>query len=246
MSSAGTSREETQRVSAVRRRPGTCLRHHKSPRRQSCLKVRFSCRRLLNNRFDVGRESTAAAEANQPLLAGVDRLRKTTFFGLADRLLVSGYGRFCRSDTVSPKVQKCSTWSSPFSSSSPMANLKSLHIPRPTIDFSSTATADPTTPKTPADEGIEFFELALVDNKAPIRIYELSLDPDGGPNKDRAVWFLLTSRKLFLTPLSFHSVRAIASGDYTLCLARHNRRWNTRLQEWRFQNQLSTGWRSFL
>lgn len=68
-----------------------------------------------------------------------------------------------------------------------MANLKSLHIPRPSIDFTSLAPADPTTPKTPADEGIEFFEFASVDNKAPIRVYELPLDPDGGPNKDRAV-----------------------------------------------------------
>lgn len=68
-----------------------------------------------------------------------------------------------------------------------MANLKSLQIPRTPIDLSSTAAAEPTTPKTPADEGIEFFELASVDNKAPIRIYELPLDPDGGPNKDRTV-----------------------------------------------------------
>jgi len=68
-----------------------------------------------------------------------------------------------------------------------MANLKSLQIPRPPIDFSSALAAEPTTPKTPADEGIEFFEFASVDNKAPIRIYELPLDPDGGPNKDRAV-----------------------------------------------------------
>lgn len=68
-----------------------------------------------------------------------------------------------------------------------MANLKSLHIPRPPIDFSSAAAAEPTTPKTPADEGIEFFESATVDNKAPIRVYELPLDPDGGPNKDRSV-----------------------------------------------------------
>ena len=86
-----------------------------------------------------------------------------------------------------PKLQKCSTLGLPFSSSSSMANLKSLHIPRPPTDFSSTAAVDPTTPKTPADEGIEFFEFASVDNKAPIRVYELPLDPDGGPNKERAV-----------------------------------------------------------
>ena len=69
-----------------------------------------------------------------------------------------------------------------------MANLKSLYIPRPPIDLTSSAAVGPTTPKTPADEGIEFFEFASVDNKAPIRIYELPLDPDGGPNKDRTVW----------------------------------------------------------
>lgn len=67
-----------------------------------------------------------------------------------------------------------------------MANLTSLHIPRLPIDFTSPA-VDPAAPKTPADEGIEFFEFASVDNHAPIRVYELPLDPDGGPNKDRAV-----------------------------------------------------------
>ena len=41
------------------------------------------------------------------------------------------------------------------------------------------------TPKTPADEAIEFFESAQIDE--PIRVYELRLDPDGGPNKDRSV-----------------------------------------------------------
>jgi len=68
-----------------------------------------------------------------------------------------------------------------------MTNLKSLHIPRLPTDFGSTAAADPTTPKTPADEGIEFFEFASVDSKAPIRVYELPLDPDGGPDKEKAV-----------------------------------------------------------
>lgn len=92
-----------------------------------------------------------------------------------------------RSDTAnSQSEKKCSTWSSPFSSSS-MANLKSLRIPPPSIDLSSNVATEPTAPKTPADEGIEFFELSSVDSKAPIRIYELPLDPDGGPNKDRAV-----------------------------------------------------------
>jgi glycogen debranching enzyme len=40
--------------------------------------------------------------------------------------------------------------------------------------------------KTPADEGIAFFESSL-PGEEPIRVYELQLDPDGGPSKDRAV-----------------------------------------------------------
>jgi len=42
------------------------------------------------------------------------------------------------------------------------------------------------TPKTPADEGIDFFESAVVGDQ-PIQVYELKLDADGGPNKDRSV-----------------------------------------------------------
>lgn len=43
------------------------------------------------------------------------------------------------------------------------------------------------TPKTPADEGIEFFESAAVHGGAPIQVYELRLDPDGGPSKELSV-----------------------------------------------------------
>ena len=50
-----------------------------------------------------------------------------------------------------------------------------------------TQAAAPKTPKTPADEGIDFFESAFSQGEQPIRVYELLLDPDGGPNKDRAV-----------------------------------------------------------
>lgn len=42
------------------------------------------------------------------------------------------------------------------------------------------------TPKTPQDEGIFWFEHD--DSKGePIQVYELKLEPDGGPNKDRMV-----------------------------------------------------------
>jgi len=43
------------------------------------------------------------------------------------------------------------------------------------------------TPKTPADEGIEFFQSESHPAESPIRVYELHLDPDGGPNTDRIV-----------------------------------------------------------
>jgi hypothetical protein len=47
----------------------------------------------------------------------------------------------------------------------------------------------PKTPgvRTPADEAIDFFESGFKPGEGPIRVYELALDPDGGPNKDRQV-----------------------------------------------------------
>jgi len=38
-------------------------------------------------------------------------------------------------------------------------------------------------PKTPADEGIDFFQGDVLPGELPIRVYELRLDPDGGPSK---------------------------------------------------------------
>lgn len=46
---------------------------------------------------------------------------------------------------------------------------------------------DVVTPKTPADEGKEFFLSERSTDERPICVYELRLDPDGGPNKDRSV-----------------------------------------------------------
>ena len=68
------------------------------------------------------------------------------------------------------------------------AAIASVKIPKavPT-DPNSTSPQTPKTPKTPADEGIEFFESVTAKGDQPIRVYELRLDPDGGPNKDRAV-----------------------------------------------------------
>lgn len=44
----------------------------------------------------------------------------------------------------------------------------------------------PDTPRTPADEGKEFFLSERLEGEQPIRVYELRLDPDGGPNKQRS------------------------------------------------------------
>lgn len=46
---------------------------------------------------------------------------------------------------------------------------------------------DVVTPKTPADEGKQFFLGERSADERPISVYELRLDPDGGPNKDRSV-----------------------------------------------------------
>lgn len=58
------------------------------------------------------------------------------------------------------------------------------------ISPATSANSSPTitkTPKTPADDGIDFFESAIRHGEAPIRVYELPLEPDGGPSKSREV-----------------------------------------------------------
>ena len=58
------------------------------------------------------------------------------------------------------------------------------------LDDKTQNSASPRTPKTsktPADEGLDFFESAFKEGEPAIRVYELRLDPDGGPNKDKSV-----------------------------------------------------------
>ncbi|VDC00989.1 unnamed protein product [Peniophora sp. CBMAI 1063] len=51
---------------------------------------------------------------------------------------------------------------------------------------STSATSSPTTGRrTPADEGISFFESELKPGEEAVRVWELPLEPDGGPSKDR-------------------------------------------------------------
>lgn len=69
-----------------------------------------------------------------------------------------------------------------------------VSIPKNNIQGPSSSTSTspntPKTPKTPADEAIDFFESAFRQGEEDIRVYELQLDPDGGPNKDRSVAYL--------------------------------------------------------
>lgn len=62
----------------------------------------------------------------------------------------------------------------------------SLSIPKADLSHPSHTLAALPTPKTPADEGIEFFQ-STVQTDIPIRVFELRLDSDGGPNKDASV-----------------------------------------------------------
>ena len=43
------------------------------------------------------------------------------------------------------------------------------------------------TPHTPADEGIAFFEGAVSRSEGPIQVWQLDLEPDGSPTKDKSV-----------------------------------------------------------
>lgn len=80
---------------------------------------------------------------------------------------------------------------------------QTIDIPK-TNGFEQQRSASPTrypktpAPRTPADEAIEFFESGFKKDE-PIHVYELALDPDGGPNKEKQVAYrfpsiLLTER----------------------------------------------------
>lgn len=62
----------------------------------------------------------------------------------------------------------------------------SIQIP-PKLDPSAPQESGGVTPKTPADEGIDFFQGSIAPGEAPINVYELRLDPDGGPSKELSV-----------------------------------------------------------
>ena len=67
-----------------------------------------------------------------------------------------------------------------------------VSIPRPNKSGDSSSSSPTSTGlKTPADEGIEFFQSPSNPGEAAIRVYELRLDIDGGPHKDRSVRFVV-------------------------------------------------------
>lgn len=70
------------------------------------------------------------------------------------------------------------------------STLHSVKIPKNNFSReNSQSPKTPKTPKTPADEGLEYFESAFKQGEEPVRVYEMQLDPDGGPNKNRSVCF---------------------------------------------------------
>lgn len=69
-----------------------------------------------------------------------------------------------------------------------VAKARKIVAPKVEIPAAGTGASDaPKTPKTPADEGIEFFESAAGGGDVEIKVFELRLDPDGGPSKERSV-----------------------------------------------------------
>lgn len=92
-----------------------------------------------------------------------------------------------------------------------------------------------TGPKTPADEAIEFFESpAQHKGSEPIQVFELALDADGGPNKERSV--TLYFQNYHTVGSSISAVYTFASAQFSLHIACIHRCWNTRLQKWDLQN----------
>ena len=112
------------------------------------------------------------------------------------------------------------------------AALKSVSIPKP--DFSAPS-LDPTTPKTPADEGLEFFQSTVLGDK-PIQVYELRLDADGGPNKDASVSVRLASNDRAI--LNTSAVHPSAARVCAIHSSRIDRCRDARVEEWGFQDKL--------
>jgi glycogen debranching enzyme len=65
------------------------------------------------------------------------------------------------------------------------AKKPSMKVDIPKHDPNVSETEALRTPKTPQNEGLSWFE--SYTGTEPLQVYELALEADGGPNKDRAV-----------------------------------------------------------
>ena len=103
--------------------------------------------------------------------------------------------------------------------------------------FSSTTHSPPNTPKTPADEGVEFFQSEVHPGESPIRVYELRLDPDGGPSKDLSVSFYSYENPISISDCDFSIFDFLQHMYHTFC-AFHSRQ-GLLLQRMAFSKQIS-------
>lgn len=113
-------------------------------------------------------------------------------------------------------------------------SLSQVQLGAAEIDLAST------TPRTPADEGKEFFLSKRSEGEDPIRVYELKLDPDGGPSKQRSVSYWVVR---FDYPLTRHpTVYPSSPCLYPIHLTRLLGCGNTRIEKWCIHNKLPPRW----
>ena len=105
------------------------------------------------------------------------------------------------------------------------------------MSFSSTMCSTPNTPKTPADEGVEFFQSEIHPGESPIRVYDLRLDPDGGPSKDLSVCSYLYANPISISDRAFSISDFLQHMFHTSC-AFHSRQ-GLLLQRMAFSKQIS-------
>jgi hypothetical protein len=116
-----------------------------------------------------------------------------------------------------------------------------VEIPKHSLHGSEAETIR--TPKTPQNEGISWFESDV--RHGLIQVYELTLEPDGGPNKDRAVSCVTDSNLThFLTVFVIIIVHASSAPLDALRLASLSRSRHTRVQGWRVEDKLPSVRRS--
>jgi len=80
------------------------------------------------------------------------------------------------------------TSSKPAPQAAPNGKPTSIAMPKPAKDAAAAAPKDGSrTPRTPADEGIAFFEGPVGRSEGPIQVFELDLEADGSPTKEKSV-----------------------------------------------------------